>query len=867
MGRGLASPTHAVDRPVLLRQMDEALSTSLTLIVAPAGAGKSVLMAQWIATHPTLDVVWVDVDVADNDPVRFCQRLLGKLATVNPECSDLTALVPMHGGGLGAPLLDALVAHLAELPETVIILDDLHHLSNVTLLADLGRLVESMPPRIHVVLSTRVDLPIAWSRRRLRDDIIEIRQSDLALDHADSALLLERITGRRLGADSVSALVNRTEGWAAGLQLAGMTLRHHDDSDAFIAQFSGSDRLVADYLSEEVLEAQPEARRRFLLHISVLDELCADLVASLTGEPSAQLILEELEHASMFLVPLDSRREWFRFHHLFRDLLRFRLQAEDPAGATRLLGQAASWHLERGDVSAAVDYLLRSRDWDRALDVMLASGAEAFERGEMATVIRWINQVPESARADRRDVSLLLGILKGTEGHGAGAEDLLRRVTTHPDASPGERACAQTFLAALVQWRPHPQVSIDMATRALDMLDAIGNSPMPVVMSLTDTQSLEAMAMISCGRAHFLAGSIGEAREWLQRGLAAPGAVYSIWRVSGLGSLGLLEAWCGRTALAEALAGEALGIAREVGRLSHPSTADAYLATTLAAYERGEPRRAALSVHEGMLRAEANRRTQLSWIGHLELALLRAADRPPDDATTAVLPTPHVPGAPPPPIVADRLLALRSRVLRLSGSPDQALRTAGDAVSHSTALTFEAATAALTLGQLDLAQKIVGATPPPTGPETPLASVERLILQAWMSDAEGFCDDGRAHLRHAMDVAEEYMLIEVFVRSGPAVIRLLADLPEAQSTVRALVLERAREVLAPSPGGDLIDPLTDRELEILSYLPSRFTNTELAEHCYVSVNTIKTHMAHIYRKLDVANRNGAIVRAREIGLL
>ncbi len=866
MAKAFSPPAHAVDRPALRHRLDEALEQSLALVVAPAGAGKSVLLAQWAATHPELAFVWLDVDPADDDPVRFSQQLLRGLAGIDPDFADLASLASMHGGGLGMPLLEALAAQMVELPEVVIVLDDLHHLSNAALVADLGRLVELIPPNVHLVLSTRIDLPIAWSRHRVRREMTEIRQSDLALDDVDSAFLIERMAGHSLGSDSVSALVDRTEGWATGLQLAGMMLRLHRDPDAFITQLSGNDRLIADYLSEEVLDAQPDSRRRFLLRISVLDEMSAELVGRLTDVPDAQQELEELERRSMFLVPLDDRREWFRFHHLFRDLLRFRLRAEDPLAEAQLLGRAAHWHLERGDVNAAVDYLLAAKDWDGALDVILGRGSEVFERGEMATVIRWINEVPEAARSGRRDVALLLGALKLAEGQVVEAEDTLRRVTGDPDASPGEQLAAQALLAAMAQWRPRPYVSIDVATRALDMLARIGHHPVPVVMNLTDPQSLEAMATVSCGRAHFLAGNMDEARYWLERGLASPGAAYSIWRVSGLGSLSLLEAWRGRTERAEELAAEALAIAGAVGRLSHPSTADAYLAITLAALERGQPRSAALSLHEGSLRAEANRRAQLSWIAHLETALHHAADGLPDLAMTTLLSNRNELGAPPP-VAADRLLALRGRLLRLGGSPDQSLRVLGDGVSRSTELTFERAAASIALGHVDLARKLIDGTPAPFDTTDPLVVVERLILQAWMAHADGFVDEARTRLAEATDVAERHCLVEVFVRAGPTVIQLVSELSEGPSEFRRIVLDRAREVLTPSPGAELVDPLTDRELEILSYLPSRYTNTELAERCYVSVNTIKTHMAHIYRKLDVPNRNGAIVRAREIGLL
>ncbi len=457
MVTGLPAPIHAVERPVLCRRLDEALNQKVALIVAPAGAGKSVLLAQWAAAHPELAFVWMSLSAADDDPVRFAQRFLQGLATVSPTVAELGTLISLHGGGLGTPLLEALGSQLEEAPETVIVLDDLHRLSNPTLIADLARLVELLPAQAHLVLASRVDPPIAWSGRRLTRDLTELRQADLAFDESDSAQLLERITGRRLRTDQVGVLVDRTEGWAAGLQLAGMMLRLHDDPDDFIIHFSGNDRLVADFLSEEVLEAQPVERRRFLLQISVVDEICSDLAVHLTGDRRAQLVLEELERESMFLIPLDDRRQWYRFHHLFRDLLAFRLRAEGVESETELLGRAAAWHLEQGDANAGIEYLVRGRRWEDALDLITSRGTEFFERGQGATVIRWITEMPAAVRSDRKEVTLLLAWLLGAEGRAAGCEDLLHGVVGDSAATPGEPACAQTLLATLAQFRSWPQ--------------------------------------------------------------------------------------------------------------------------------------------------------------------------------------------------------------------------------------------------------------------------------------------------------------------------------------------------------------------------------------------------------------------------
>jgi LuxR family maltose regulon positive regulatory protein len=441
-------------------------------------------------------------------------------------------------------------------------------------------------------------------------------------------------------------------------------------------------------------------------------------------------------------------------------------------------------------------------------------------------------------------------------------------VIIHPTSSRGQVACAQAFTASLAQWRTNANSSIGAAEEALELLDALGDESLPVVMNLSDKQSLRTMATLSGGLSHFLAGHFDEGRTWLELGLASSGAAYSVWRVHGLGALGLLEAWCGNTARAEALAEEALEVARSVGMLNHPSVADAFLAVTLVALERGEPRRAALSLHEGSLRAEGNHRTQLSWIAHLELALLQAADGEGEgDPKASILSSRSGLGAPPPLVVDERLRALQARLLRFRNDYGEAARVCAQAYPESEILRFERVAIALSAGQPDLARKIMGTAPGDTDSGNPAAAVRVMLQLAWVSSVEGSAGESQRHLSEAMELGEQHSLVEMFVQSGPVVIQLVAALRGVRPAFREAILRRSRESNSPSRGNELIDPLTDRELEILSYLPSRATNSDMAERCYVSVNTIKTHMAHIYRKLDVVNRNGAIHRAQEIGLL
>ena len=681
----------------------------------------------------------------------------------------------MHGEGLGDAFLDDLAIQMTELPEVIIVLEDLHHLSNAALISDLARLSELLPRNVHLVLSSRADLPIAWSRQRMRLDVMEIRQVDLAFDDTDSAELLERITGQSFSADSVTALVNRTEGWAAGLQLAGMTLRLHEDPDDFVTQFSGTDRLIADYLSEEVLQAQSADRRQLLLQMSVPDEMNADLIGSLTGTPNvarhsrgvgAGIHVPRAPRLQPGVVPVPSPLPRPSALPASRRGPRARITPAPQGGGLA----SGPWGRRLGrrvpDVRAGLGRCARPDP---------ARGSEVFERGEMATAIRWLSNIPEFVRADQHEVNLLLGLLLGTEGQAAAAEDVMRRVRTDPTASRGEAACAQVFLASLAQFRANHEMSIDMAEEALVMLDDLSDDePMPAVMNLGDIDSLRTMALVSGGRAHFLAGHLDEARTWLKSGLASTGAAYSIWRVSGLGSLALVEAWSGNTERAETLADEALAVAQSVGMLAHPSTADAYLAITLAALERGEPRRAAISLHEGTRRAEANRRTQLAWVAHLELALLRAAEGE-FDQSAAVLTSSapsgrttstHCRRAPPsprsPPPSSPRLPRRRPRGFLNAATRDSEI------------LRFERVAVSLSTGQPDHRPQADGCRSIRHG-----AGQSRRRPQSRAPTGLGV-ERGRAPptppsciFSTPWKLGGRHSLVEIFVQAGPAIVQLV----------------------------------------------------------------------------------------------
>lgn len=794
-------PNLLVERPLLCAELDKAFQCRLTLIIAQAGAGKSTLLRQWSAGHRDRAFASLSIEAADDDPARLLRRLVDALATVDPAIAKVSPLINLPGAGLGQPVIAALVAAMGRMPDVVLVVDNAQRLSNTDLIDDLGELLWQAPDNMHVVLASRTDPPIALSQYRLHDQLLELRHAELAFGAEEAGELLARTTGHRLSTPNVHALHARTEGWAAGLQLAGLALRHEQDPDAFVAGFGGSDRLVADYLVEEVLDVLPAGQREILLRMSVLDDMCAGLVHAVTGRDDAQAILEQLHAESIFLVELDSRREWFRFHHLFRDLLRSQLRAGGSTDERSIFSVAADWQLARGRAKEAIEYLLRGRFWERALEAMLANALDVLVHGDMLTVVGWLLRIPESTRSNYFDADLLSGVLALEGGSGLGPAMELALHTGDQRGSSLRPPNDAGFLAAQILLTTRPELSAAAACRQLGEFNATDQPDIASTAAETGTtqsQSGVLEVLVAAGRAFLLAGQLEQARELLVQCLGdAPAG--SQERVSALSTLSLLEVWSGKVERAEALICEALLSAREAGMLAHPSVTDAYLAAVMTSLRRGD----------AGLPAEAE-------------PLSMPASRFPQDLEQPEL-----------------------------------LST----------MLFERAVSSLTLGDPERARGIVGSWPELVPDPEPLAVVQCHILLSWVAVSDHEPDDAMRHLTEAVKMAEIHGIVGVFVRAGPSILRRLGDIAGPQAAFRDIILAHARQTSDPRRQVTLADPLTERELEILSYLPTRFTNVELADRCFVSVNTIKTHMVHIYRKLDATNRDAAIGRARILGLL
>jgi LuxR family maltose regulon positive regulatory protein len=465
-----------VARPELMERLDAAAERRLTLVSAPAGWGKTTLVGEWLAARRPGGAAWVALDGADNDPARFWRYVAEALRrTGAPVEEQAVGALAAEGDTLEAGL-SSLINAVAELPDrTVVALDDYHLITEQAVHDSFAFLCERAPDSLRLVVTTRSDPPIGLARLRARGDLSELRAPDLRFSDAEAGALLAGAVGLPLDAGEVARLRQRTEGWAAGLYLAGLSLRGRDDASSFIADFAGDDRLVVDYLAAEVLEGQPEERRRFLLRTSILGRLTGPLCDAVAGTSGSARTLAELERSNLFLVPLDNRREWYRYHHLFGELLQHELTLTAPEELPELHRRAAAWHLARGSVDDAVQHSVAAGELAQASDLIAAHWSAHLRSGFTSTTQRWLAMLP--ARTVRDDPRLCLAeawtaINLGRPGDAAAWLDAAERAGAGVPAGgdAGEIPASLTAARSLERLLSGDAPSaVDLGRRALDL--------------------------------------------------------------------------------------------------------------------------------------------------------------------------------------------------------------------------------------------------------------------------------------------------------------------------------------------------------------------------------------------------------------
>ncbi len=896
----------AVDRSRLLDRLRRGTASKLTLVSAPPGFGKTTLVAQWISavTGPDVATAWVSLDDADNDPATFWAYVVAAVRTGVPGAgSGAEAL--LEGGERVEVVLASLINDLAAVDgELVVVLDDFHTVEAREVNDGLAFLLDHLPPRVHLVLVTRADPALPLARMRVRGELVEVRAADLRFTPDEAASYLNGAMGLGLTGGDIAALEARTEGWIAALQLAALSMQGRDDAASFVATFAGDDRYVVDYLVDEVLDRQPDDVREFLLRTAILERLTGPLCDAVTGMTGGSAMLEALERRNLFLVPLDDRRRWYRYHHLFGDLLRARAVAQDPGLVPELHRRASAWFEAGGDRSAAIEHALAARDFDRGAGLIERSARELLRARQEVTVRRWLDALPDEVfdvrpvLADAHAGALLsVGTTEGVEGRLDAAERWVAVI-----ADPVSRA--EPITTGMV----------------VDDVEALDHLPSSVALHRAGLAIIRGDAAGAVAHAETAFARAGD-RHPLERGGAAGILGLAYW---GRGDLAAAHA-----AWTEAVRGLELAhhLPDVLGcsiALADITLAQGRLGDARRVYEHGlalgtrsdPPLRGTADMHTGLgeLLLEANElvaaRTHLDasvelgdarglpqnpYRQRVALARLREAEGDRAAALALLDEAERVYAADFFPEVRP-VAAVRARAWIADGRANEALAWARSrGLSEGDELSYLREYEHVTLARARLAQARAGSSPAQAqagssreGAEAASrfvgrlleaaddagrgrSVIELLVLAALARDGAGDREGALASLDRALSLAEPEEYVRIFIDEGPAMAALLRDAarrsPSGAYATRLVDAMDGRPQAPATSRQPMIEPLSERELDVLRLLATDLDGPEIAAQLFVSLNTMRTHTRHIFEKLGVSSRRAAVTRANELRLL
>ena len=890
-----------VPRPRLSERLDEGLRRGLVLVCAPAGYGKTVLLAEW-AQRSHVPAAWLSLDGGDNDPARFWRHAIAALDRVHAGIGERVG--PLLGPPAPPsfePLVTALINELAAGPGgdgLLLVLDDYHAISSQPVHTSVGFLLEHRPPGLHVALASRADPPLALARLRARGQLTEMRAADLRFTAGEAAGLLEQ-TGPgpsvALPEAAVAALVARTEGWAAGLQLAALSLRGQEDVATFVAAFTGSHRYVLDYLAEEVLERQGEQVRAFLLETSVLDRLSGELCDAVTGRTGSQALLEQVERAGLFLVPLDEVRGWWRYHQLFADLLRARLQAEEPGQVAQLHRNAARWYEQHGLADEAVRHAVAAGEMTSAARLIERHFDAAHSlRGEAATIQRWLTPLPAGLVRSRPRLLLAQAVPAATGGRREEAEQLVDAAELASAGTAGEPLEPTIGTAGSLLVNVPALIALARGYLAQLRGDGPGTAGFAAqgMAQIRDGEwILRSVAQGQLAVADWLGGRLAGAERGFAAGIAGRRAAgLPTWSSWGSYELGRVQQAQGRLDAVVLTCEQALDAIARPGQAPLPAAGPAYVALGEVAYQRNELDGALSHVTDGIALCRSFVYTVPLAAGLATLAWIRQATGDPAGALAAM--GEAVRSAPGPPGLVNPVPAQRARLLLTQGDLGGAANwTEETGLGPDDEPEFPREPGQLVLARVLLAQGRPGPA---------LALLDRLHAAAAAQDRTGSLIEIRAlralalaaggdgpaaldTLASALVLACPQGYVRVFADEGPPMAALLGRLVAAQRAERAAArrvpldclarLQRAFDAgrAAPVPGppaaAGIVEPLTGRELEVLEMLAAGRSNQAIAGQLFVSLDTVKKHVGHVLGKLGAANRTEAVARARQLGLI
>jgi LuxR family maltose regulon positive regulatory protein len=914
-----------VSRPRLIEQLNAGLPTrgafprALTLISAPAGFGKTTLLGEWVTQFQDR-AAWLSLDREDNDEARFWTYLIAALQTLQADLGqDASQLLQAPQQPAPQTILTMLLNEVAALPqEAILVLDDCHLISGPAIHKGLAFLLEHLPPQMHVAISTRADPPLPIHRLRARGHLTELRSDDLRFSTDEAAVFLNAAMGLDLAREDIEVLEARTEGWIVGLQLAALSLQGRSDAHEFITAFSGGHHYVLEYLTQEVVRRQPEPVQRFLIQTSILDRLCgplcdavqsgsaklpstadADAVCfgqavaagnsdetavrlgeaeSSTGESNGEAMLAHLRQRNLFILPLDDEHRWYRYHHLFADLLGNLLQKDQPPERIQELHlRACEWYEGNGLIPEAVNHALAAADFQRASELIERTAWAMLMRGEVTTLLHWLDSLPDGVVCSRSELVILHAWALALTGQLDDADSRLSSVNVR--YGRGEVAAVRGYVAS---HRGEAVEAIERCQEALRLLPKEQWFPRGVAAVILGTTPLRMGNPVAASQA--LAGAVGLGQTMSQDYLTMIATT----------ALGEAQEMQGLLRQAVQTFGEALQLASEHSTEPVPFAGMTYIGLAGPLYERNDLDEAMRCVTKGIELSKQARNIDTLEDGYLNLALLHRALGNPAAALEVIQ---EVESAAQRGGHSDWLAiacAIRSQWWLQEGNIAAASRRAQESrlrardeadfvrefgeIAMARVLVVRALSGGVT--QSDEASQalrsLAGLLQTAEAAMRMGSMIKILALQALAFLAQSDMDQAMSTLERALSLAEPEGFVRTFVDEGAPMARLLQQaaargiaLPYVSGLLAAFGAEGMETATAPSPSGipPLVEPLTPRELEVLHLLGEGCSNREIAEALVITLNGVKKHTSNIYGKLEVHSRTQAVVRAQELGLL
>ena len=880
-----------VARPRLLERLSRESDPKLTLVSAPAGFGKTTLLAEWLAAVSAdgRSVAWLSLDKSDNNPTLFWTYLIGALETAAEGVGGRALSLLESPQPPVEAVLATLLNELSALPnDVVLVLDDYHLIEADEVQDGMAFLLEHLPPQLHLVITSRADPALPLARLRGRGELVEIRAADLRFTSGEAAAYLNGVMGLALTAADVAALEGRTEGWIAALQLAALSMQGRDDVAAFIAGFAGDDRYIVDYLAEEVLQRQPDHVRHFLLQTSVLDRLSGPLCDAVTGQHGGKAMLESLDRANLFVVPLDDRRRWYRYHHLFADVLRTRLLDEHPDQMTALHHRASRWYEQDGEPAEAIRHALAAGDVERAAGLVELAIPELRRSRQEATIRGWLDVIPDDLVRVRPVLAVgFIGALMSS-GELEDVEDRLsdaeRWLEPAGDVEGGWAPPAGMVVVDEAELARLPG-AVEMYRAALALVRGdgpatVGHARRAIHRAAENDHLTRAGASALLGLALWGDGDLEAAHRAYSvcvEGMRRTGHIADVLGCSI--TLADIRSTQGRLSEALRTYEEALRLASNQDGTVLRGTADMYVGMSQIACERHDLAAATRHLLHAEELGEHTWLPQNPYRWRVAMARVREAEGDLDGALDLLEEAQRVytgdfaPNVRPIPALRARALAANGRVGEASAWAREQGLSATDDLSYLR--EFEHITLARVLlaryreqraaPQLHAAARLLERLlQAAEAGERAGSVIEILVLQALTAHAGDDVPGALAALERALTLAEPEGYVRVFAAEGPPMASLLRRVARERTT-----WDYARRLLSvDSPAGQrLVEPLSERELDVLRLLGTDLGGPDIARELSVSLNTLRTHTKSIYAKLGVNSRRAAVRQAAQLNLL